>query len=199
MDPVIAIMAGGESQRMGSDKAVLVLGGETVLLRVARTAIATSLGVHVVGRPEPEEWPLPDVTFHEDDEAGLGPLGGLATILRRSAGPVLALGCDMPLLEPAAIAWLAEQAGALALEDGLVTTIGSGWQQPLFSIYMPAVLGLVERQLTLGLLALREIIAAGRFGLLAIPPEWERSVRGFNTPEEFAFLKAEIESAADAD
>ena len=182
---------------MGTDKAALVLGGETILLRVARIAVAASLRVHIVGRAEPEEWPLPEVTLHQDDEVGLGPLGGLATILRRSAGPVVALGCDMPLLETEAIEWLVGEAGNRNLEDGLVTVSESGKQQPLFSVYTPAVLGLVERHLERESLALKDLTAAGRFELLPIPRRWEQSVRGFNTPDEFELLRTEIETPTD--
>jgi molybdopterin-guanine dinucleotide biosynthesis protein A len=199
MKPIVAIMAGGESRRMGADKAALVVGGETILLRVARTAVATSLGVHIAGRPRPRDWPLPEVTFHKDDEAGLGPLGGLATILRRSDGPVVALGCDMPLLDTEAIEWLVGEAAARTLEDGLVTVSASGKQQPLFSVYMPAVLALVERHLQDETLALKDLTAAGRFRLLPVPRRWEQSIRGFNTPEEYELHRTEIESGADTD
>ena len=80
----IAILAGGQSRRMGTDKAALQIGGVSLLERTARLALAVNLPVLVVGRPCPEQWPLPEVTFVEDAEAGLGPAGGLTAALRHA-------------------------------------------------------------------------------------------------------------------
>ena len=78
------ILAGGGSTRMGRAKAGLRLGRCT-LLGHAR-ALAAELG-------------LPCRVQTQDDTPGQGPLGGVATALRRAqVERVLFLGCDMPFL-----------------------------------------------------------------------------------------------------
>ena len=82
------ILAGGTSERMGQDKALLELGGAPMVTRMERLAqpyVASvaivapqeryaQLGLHIV----PDRWP------------GAGPLGGIAT----------ALGLDKCRMEP---------------------------------------------------------------------------------------------------
>ena len=102
-----ALFAGGASRRMGLDKAVLTVGGETLLARTSRLAKDAGLSVVVVGRARPDDWTLDTAAFLPDDVPGLGPLGALTTLLRRVSEPVLALACDLPRLDADALRWLA--------------------------------------------------------------------------------------------
>lgn len=97
-----AVLAGGRSSRFGSDKAMALLDGRTLLAHaVAQLAPHAEL-VAICGRTEPGLLCLPDRPC-----PGLGPLGGLNAALRHAAGHdfagVLSIGCDMPLL-PAELA-----------------------------------------------------------------------------------------------
>ena len=180
----IAILAGGQSRRMGTDKAALPIGGMTLLERTARLALALNFPVLVVGRARPDDWPLAEVEFVEDAEAGLGPAGGLATALRSARTSVLALACDLPLLTEEALKWLVAQAEAKFGPSGLVTESGEG-QEPLFSVYDPACLPLIEARLATGRRSLRGVIEAGVFAF-ADAPEWVAAqLANVNTPEEW--------------
>ncbi|MEE2565173.1 molybdenum cofactor guanylyltransferase [Hyphobacterium marinum] len=92
------ILAGGKSSRMGTDKAALVLDGETLLDRARRILReAGAERVIVLGRSyEADGWP--------DPPGGKGPGVALASALNRLAdsGPVQALviPVDMPCLTP---------------------------------------------------------------------------------------------------
>ncbi|MFO7769119.1 MAG: molybdenum cofactor guanylyltransferase, partial [bacterium] len=122
----IIILAGGRSRRFGTDKAAFRIGGGTLLERTASAARETGLPVTVVGRRRPDPWPWPDVGFQPDEVPDLGPMGGLITGLRAAGTSVLAVGCDMPLLTPRALGWLAGEAGASGAEHGLVTFLEGG-------------------------------------------------------------------------
>ena len=182
---IIAILAGGQSARMGSDKAVLEIGGMTLLERTARLALAAGLPVLVVGRACPEGWPLPEATFIADAEPGLGPLGGLATALRHTQSSVLALACDLPLLTADAVRWRADFYEQVIGEFGRVT-VNHGRLEPLFSIYRPFGLPLIESRLAEGKRSLHGLIGAGEF-VLDTAPDWVAAqLVNANTPEEWA-------------
>ncbi|ANU06428.1 molybdenum cofactor guanylyltransferase [Paraurantiacibacter namhicola] len=74
-----AVLAGGQSSRFGSDKAQAQLHGETLLERAVNQLSAQCDAVVVVGREEAPvtalaDWPRP----------GMGPLGGIAAVLRHA-------------------------------------------------------------------------------------------------------------------
>ena|GEM_PF-234047 len=185
MPITVAILAGGESRRMGTDKAGLEIGGMTLLERTARLALAVNLPVLVMGRARPDNWPLPEVSFLADAEAGLGPVGGLATALRHSQTAVLALACDLPLLMPDAVQWLISQAKLQFAPSGLVA-LNSGQQEPLFSVYDVSCLPLIEARLAAGQHSLRGVIKAGNFAF-ADAPDWVgAALANANTPEDWA-------------
>ena len=179
-----AILAGGASRRMGRDKAKLEVDGLPLLERTAARAMTAGLPVLIVGRPHPAGWPLDAVQFVEDAQPGRGPLGGLHTALILAEGPVLALACDMPRLSADALRWLmtecrSERAG----EYGLII-INSGQWEPLFSVYTPRCLALIEERMSEGRLSLHGLIEAGHFGMAEAPAWIEPLLFNVNTPEE---------------
>jgi molybdopterin-guanine dinucleotide biosynthesis protein A len=110
-----AVLAGGQSSRFGSDKALAELGGHTLLSLAVDTLAGWCDHVVVVGRaaapaPTLPDWPRP----------GMGPLGGLAAALRLATdeGYATVLTCgvdslglpdDLPDLLGAAPACLSSQ------------------------------------------------------------------------------------------
>ncbi len=99
----VAILAGGQSRRMGRDKRFIEYEGKTLLDRAV--GLATRLvgergHVWVCGR-------APGYECLEDERAGVGPLAGVTVAVRRAieiasmnlgAPPLLVMPVDMPLL-----------------------------------------------------------------------------------------------------
>jgi len=90
-------LAGGQSTRFGSDKALALLDGRP-LIEHAAAALAPHVEKLVVcGRSDPRWTCLPD-----QPAPGMGPLGGLAAALLHARDEgfdgVLSTGCDMPSL-----------------------------------------------------------------------------------------------------
>ena len=90
-----AVLAGGQSSRFGSDKALAELGGQSLLEIAIKALSCCCTKVVVVGRdaapaPTIPDWPRP----------GMGPLGGIAAALdlARQDGfaEVLTVGVDSP-------------------------------------------------------------------------------------------------------
>jgi molybdopterin-guanine dinucleotide biosynthesis protein A len=112
------VLTGGESRRMGRDKAFVVVAGVPMARRVAdslRGAGAQSVmavggnvnGLHALGldaRPDPRQ--------------GDGPLGGLVTALELAIDPVVAvLATDLAWVPPAVVVALVERLGTDVAAD----------------------------------------------------------------------------------
>lgn len=184
MKASIAIVAGGESRRMGRDKALLMFGGEPMLQRTARLAAGTGREVVVAGREAPPGWELDDVIFIPDERRAEGPLGGLVAALRHLGRPVLLIPCDLPLLATDALLWLLDRSEERPLRDGLVA-LNAGRPEPLFSVYAPSVLPHAIRLLKEGRRSMQELYRAGSFEMMELPEEIAPLLRNVNTPEEW--------------
>lgn len=101
MSVAALILAGGQSRRMGTDKALLSLQGNPMLQRVHDTADRCCISVYVL-TPWPDRYRaiLPaSVQFLTEDPAGHGPLVALCQGLQLiKADWTLLLACDLPHL-----------------------------------------------------------------------------------------------------
>jgi molybdopterin-guanine dinucleotide biosynthesis protein A len=137
-DCTALILAGGESRRMGQDKASLLLGERTLLQSVLATLQPLFAEVIVSVRQPRHEIDLPQVC---DDPLHTGPLAGLVAGLERVNTPWLfALACDMPFITPAVIEYLAQQCA----ECQAVVPMVSGYPQPLAAFYAASCLPLAR-------------------------------------------------------
>lgn len=99
----IAILAGGKSRRMGSDKAFVELAGAPMIQWVI-TAVAQCSGVAFIISNEPEKFTSFGLPVYPDIIPGMGPLSGLHTAFAvTGADRVMIAPCDSPLVSPGAI------------------------------------------------------------------------------------------------
>lgn len=142
------ILAGGASSRMGTDKALLSLGGLTFVERIAGAMRSTTPDVRVVSaRQESFSLELPIVAdVHRD----CGALGGLHAALLACRAPwALVVSCDLPFVTGELFARLREFRGAET--DAVAPLQRDGRPQPLCALYSTAgCLGRVERLLQEG-------------------------------------------------
>lgn len=139
-DCLAVIMAGGDSQRMGRDKASLVLGEQTLMQRVAEIMQVVFPQVVVSVRTPRADIALPQVC---DVFSDLGPLAGLCAGLDYASQDgvpwIFAVATDMPFLRPALIEQLANYRSGV---DAVVPLV-DGHPQPLAAFYsidaLPAV------------------------------------------------------------
>jgi molybdopterin-guanine dinucleotide biosynthesis protein A len=184
---VIAVLAGGRSRRLGFDKASMVLDGETLLARTVRLAQLFA-PVAVVGRPAPADWGHSSTLFLSDELGpGHGPLAGLVSALDHFRQSVLLLACDMPKLEPSAIAWLIAQwrgpetAGVMACQQE--------WAEPLLAIYGTSCLALARQRLSAAVPgSLWELARDAGLDRAALPAEGSQWVANLNVPEDLQAL-----------
>ena len=103
------MLAGGQSQRMGTDKAFIEVGGRW-LIASALAALAEASQLLVVGGTDPrlEEAAVAANAQHVADQwPGEGPLGAVATALGQARHPVtVILPCDLPAISADDVAML---------------------------------------------------------------------------------------------
>lgn len=128
-----AVLAGGQSSRFGSDKALALLHGKPLIEHAIAALAAQSEAVIVCGR-EWGDW-VPD-----RPEAGLGPLGGINAAIHAAA----ARGYDAVLTAPCDVPWL---------PDGLVERLGgSGYaaDMPVIGLWPVALADRLDEHLNGG-------------------------------------------------
>ncbi|MBI5918433.1 MAG: molybdenum cofactor guanylyltransferase [Nitrosomonadales bacterium] len=187
-DCTALILAGGDSRRMGQDKATLVLDGKSLLARVTGTMQAIFPRLIVSVRQPRVGLELPQVC---DEVAASGPLAGLVAGLAQADTPwVFAVACDMPFVSPALVVKLADfRAG----HQAVVPLVG-GHPQPLAAFYGVGALATMRNSLASGDLSLRgmlqklDVCFVEEAELRACDPQL-RSFFDLDTPQDVAAAK----------
>lgn len=104
------ILSGGQSRRMGRDKALLEVGGQRLIDRVVERLREVTDDIIVVAN-EPERYIGPHRRVIPDAFPNSGSLGGLYSgLVAARHAYVVAVACDMPFLNPALLRFLARAA-----------------------------------------------------------------------------------------
>lgn len=146
-DALGVILAGGDSRRMGQDKAELRLGENSLLQHVASTLQTRFPQTVLSVRQLRPGIALPQIV---DQQPGLGPLAGLAAALEYAGEQgfawIFAVATDMPFIQPSLIERLAaRREGA----DAVLPWIG-GHPQPLAAFYALGALAAIRAELHAG-------------------------------------------------
>ena len=105
------VLAGGRSRRMGTNKALLPLGGKRLVDRAIELLNPHVEDVYVVGPRE--VFPFLHVPVYPDEIRQAGPLGGILTGLRHARfEKSLVLGVDLPFLTPEVLRRVLQEAEA---------------------------------------------------------------------------------------
>lgn len=186
----VCIQAGGQSSRMGEDKALKTFLGRPLIERVLErvSAIADEL---LVTTNRPADYSFLHLRLIPDLKQGRGALGGLYTAIASASQPFVAvLACDMPFASAA----LLETASRILVQEGADVVIAKGEEgyEPLHAVY--------RRETCLP--AIEAAIAADQWKVIAWFPEVKVRVLNadeikatdplglafwnVNTPDEFA-------------
>jgi Molybdopterin-guanine dinucleotide biosynthesis protein A len=126
------LLAGGESRRMGKDKATLLFYGKPLWqIQLERLRKLEPTETFVSARTDPV-WRPADVQFVADDPPSRGPISGLAkSLVQTGSKHLLALAIDMPFMTEIYLRYLCEQ---IEPRIGVVPKIDSR-AEPLTAIY----------------------------------------------------------------
>jgi len=179
------LLAGGESRRMGRDKATIEFDGQPLWMRQLR--ILRDLApkkIFVSARTQPL-WLPDDAGLLLDDPPSRGPLSGLTKALEQmQTTHLVALAVDMPFMTADQLHVLCSLAGE---GRGVVPTIGEQ-AEPLAAIYsresaLDFAAALAGHDFSMQKLV-RELTAAGKARLFPVSPKDEYSYRSVNAPED---------------
>jgi len=186
------LFAGGESRRMGVDKATLVINGETLWsrqLRLLRELQPEQIMISARCQPA---WCPPEIQVVLDASPSRGPLNGLAAVLAAiTTTHVLVLAVDLPRVEAGYLIklWSRCEPGR-----GVVPNYGE-FLEPLCAIYPATAAGQVQSALAGQDFSLHSVIdkLRSRHWLNAVPvSDAERATfLNLNTSAELSALQAQ--------
>jgi len=178
------VLVGGQSSRMGRDKARLSMGAGLLVEEIAAKVANAASRVTLVGPPER----YGDLPFEclADLRPHLGPLAGIETALAAGYGELnLITGCDMPDLAPE---WLEEmiftasRSSALCVVTKDAAGDAAGKIHPLCAVYRSECLPLVRQALDRGQLKLLALLKE----LRAVEMQTAAVLSNLNTPQQLA-------------
>ncbi len=183
-----AVLCGGSSRRMGTDKAFVEVGGVAMAERVARALAAAGCDpVVFVGG---DTTLLARLGRHSvpDLHPGEGPAGGVLTALAAVDDDVVIAACDLPLLDAATVASL-----VAAGRDVEVAVASTDRPQPALAWWSAASRPVVERLWAGGCRSLHELVDGLRSVEIAVD---EVAVRNVNTPAELSEAEGRLGTLA---
>ncbi|MGB8211924.1 MAG: molybdenum cofactor guanylyltransferase [Anaerolineales bacterium] len=185
----LALFSGGNSSRMGQDKALMPFLGRPLILHILDRLSGVGEEV-LVSTNRPADYAFLGLPLHPDLQPGCGALGGLYTALTVAANSIVAaVACDMPFANPDLFNYehrLLCSSGA----DVVIPTTPDGLE-PLHALYRrETCLPVIQSALQTGQYKLTGWLAQVNVRLV-LPEESARfdphglAFWNLNTPEEF--------------
>jgi molybdopterin-guanine dinucleotide biosynthesis protein A len=183
-DPVWGlVLAGGESRRMGRDKALLKRDGHTQLSRsvelLERHLERTFVSARAEQADEPERSRFPQIV---DRYSGIGPAAGILSALQQYRNVSwLVLACDLPNVDDSTIDFLLHHRSP----DHSFTAFRSSYDElpePLCAIYRPESCAIFEEFVQNGIICPRKILIRSDTYLLQQPDP--SALDNVNTPDD---------------
>ena len=185
-----AVLAGGQSRRMGTDKSFIFLEGRPILEHVLSHVRELELPTILITN-SPQHYNAYNLPIYTDILPGQGSLGGLYTAIHKSAADfTLCVACDMPFLNTALLRYLL---GLCSADwDVIVPRIG-GYPEAMHAIYSKTCLEPIRGQIVQG-----KLKASGFFDMVNVRyveedeiKPYDPALRSFinlNTPDDLAAL-----------
>jgi len=194
------VQAGGGSTRFGKDKALVELGGKTMLARTTELVAQVCSEVMIVA--EAGKYVNAPAPVLADCWPGQGPLGGILTALQvserrgSSSDWNLIVSCDMPFLMGEWLGFLCERAARSAAQ--VVVADSASGLEPLCACWKTAAGPAIQAAFHAGV---RKVAEAMRRLPMEVLDEqvWKRFdtegrlFRNMNTPEDFEEARRIIE------
>lgn len=190
-DISIVILAGGQSRRMGFNKALLKVDGRP-LIQILSDRMRRLTDSIVISANDPDCYSFLNIPVVLDRFSGHGPLAGLhAAMLEQKSTLYVLLACDLPNLPISLVEKM------ILLCDGFDAAIprtGDGLAHPLCAVYRRTCLPYIEQALKKGEKKFIEIFLNKPLSVRWISPEEgpynETDLANINTPDDLRKLES---------
>ena len=195
----LAIIAGGQSRRMGRDKAFVELAGKPLIQHVIDNSAELGQSETLLITNRPADYDHLGLPMHRDALPDKGSLGGIYTALLKSKSEfTLVLACDMPFVNRVLLRFMI----ALINDDiDIVVPRVAGYPQGLHAIYRKTCIAPIRDQLAANRLKIIRFYDQMRVRYID-EPEYApydpdgRCFTNLNTPAELAEAEALLQARA---
>lgn len=180
------ILCGGESRRMGQDKAKLQVGKYTFLEQIVRNIMDNGPDEMFLSVRRKNDYSEIKVTHIEDLEQNKGPLMGIYSVMCvASYEKIWVTSCDMPFID-----WQVAEELAVYFEDGIDAVIPvdrTGKKYVLCAWYRKSTLEILKEQLESGDLKVKHLLGRLRVCYVAVEglSDGRHKFQNINTREEY--------------
>jgi len=160
------ILAGGKSQRMGVDKALLTLDGEALLVRIARTMRSLFEQVYIISANN--RYRFLHLPMFDDFFRGCGPLAGIHSgLLHSKTTASFIVACDTPFVSRDLIEYIVE----FESQADVKVPATNGVLHPLCGLYFRRCLPALEQSLKARKLRVQDFLTRVHTVVIPIGPE----------------------------
>ncbi len=175
----VAVLVGGKSSRMGTDKAALRFDDAPfyqILCERMNFFPERFLSVNSF-----QNYSYPGYTLIRDEYPDTGPMGGILSVLNHFHGRCLmVIACDMPFFSENEARRLLEQYHG---EDALIPVADGRWQ-PLCALYSASVSSLFLENIRKGDYRLKNAVTGADFRTVEISGDHAGCYLNINTPDD---------------
>lgn len=176
------ILCGGNSKRMGREKALLQLKDKTFVQLIAEQLQEIDEVLLSVGSAAREL--LPQYRQVIDEYPDCGPMGGLHAALTACCSDVLlAVACDLPLFHRDLTQLLCSSLQDSV--DAVIPVTTDGRIHPLCAVYRKETAAVFTQSLAAGRYRLRDALEDMQVCYVTVPQPLERCLQNINTPEDY--------------
>jgi molybdopterin-guanine dinucleotide biosynthesis protein A len=168
-----AVLTGGRSRRMGTDKALLEVDGVRMAERVAAALAAGGCQPVVFVGGDERRLRAGGRDWYPDRWPGEGPVGGVLTALDALGGDVLVAACDLVDLDGGTVAALL---AAATVTDADVVAARSDRMEPMLARWRQSSRSTIEERFGAGERALHRVLAHLAVVQVAVDPARLRNV-----------------------
>lgn len=184
----IAILCGGESRRMGVDKATLVWNEKSFIEQISDEM--KDMGELFLSVRKGRRYSYIEGTYVEDKYDGCGPLAGLHSILQEiDTDAVFVTTVDLPLADKTLVRELEEY--MMPSVDAVVPVTEDGRIHPLCAIYRKSVYDKVDELLIHNDYKVSDLLKSLRVSYVPanMLTDGDRKLLNINTPDDFKKLQ----------
>lgn len=181
------VLAGGKSQRMGTDKGLISYHGKPQREYMAEQLAPLCSAVALSCRPGQQEEMNSNFPLLPDSFMGLGPFGAILSAFREDPNAAwLVVACDLPFLGQDTLEYLLTHRNPAKLATAFLNP-ATDFPDPLVTIWEPRAYPALFSFLAQGFSCPRKVLINSDIELLTIPSA--EALRNVNTKAEYAAVK----------